>query len=234
MIEAVVFDWGGTLSVHADVDLLDLWRVAAEHLAPGHAVELTERLLAVEAESWALTATTRRSTTLATLLRRATRELGLDVVDAVHEEAAERYLDSWTPHIRHDPHAGDALRALRARGLRIGLLSNTHWPRAFHEHFLARDGLDALIDARCYTSELEWVKPHPAAFTSALDALGVADPARAVFVGDRPYDDIHGARSAGLRAVLRPNADVPPYDVEPDARIAELAELLPLIDGWSG
>jgi putative hydrolase of the HAD superfamily len=132
------------------------------------------------------------------------------VTEAVLEEAATHYLDAWTPHIRHEPDAADTLRALRRRGLRIGLLSNTHWPRAFHERFLARDGLAGLIDARLYTSELHVMKPHPQAFRAALDALEVSDPARAVFVGDRPFDDIFGARQAGLRAVLRTNPEVPP------------------------
>ena len=31
---AVIFDWGGTLSEYADVELADMWRLAAEHLAP--------------------------------------------------------------------------------------------------------------------------------------------------------------------------------------------------------
>jgi putative hydrolase of the HAD superfamily len=55
-----------------------------------------------------------------------------------------------------------------------------------------------------------------------------------VFVGDRPYDDIHGAKSAGMRAVLIINSDVPRYEAaEPDATIARLAELLDHIDRWS-
>jgi putative hydrolase of the HAD superfamily len=54
-----------------------------------------------------------------------------------------------------------------------------------------------------------------------------------VFVGDRPYDDVHGAKSAGMRAVLIPNDDVPPFDaVVPDAVITRLAELMCHIDAW--
>ena len=47
-------------------------------------------------------------------------------------------------------------------------------------------------------------------------------------------DGIFGARRSGLRAVLRPNDDVPAYDVEPDATITRLPELLRLVDGWIG
>ena len=53
-----------------------------------------------------------------------------------------------------------------------------------------------------------------------------------MFVGDRPYDDIHGARGVGMRTVLRTSPYVPDYDVEPDAAIDALAELPALIDGW--
>ena len=66
-----------------------------------------------------------------------------------------------------------------------------------------------------------------------MAAVGVDDPAACVFVGDRPYDDIHGAKSAGMRAVLIPNSDVPPFEeAVPDAVITRLSELPPLLDTW--
>ena len=233
-VEAVVFDWGGTLSEFVTAELVDAWRLAARHLAPDREEELAARLVAVEEEFWATTSTHQRSSTLADLLAAATAELGLDVAEALLEEAAVRHLDAWTPHVRHDPEAGPTIAALRDRGLRIGLLSNTHWPRAFHERFLGRDGLAELIDARLYTSEMPFQKPHPSAFLAALAALGVDEPARAVFVGDRPWDDVVGARAVGMRTVLRPNPLVPPHDAaEPDAVISGLAELVPLVEGWS-
>jgi putative hydrolase of the HAD superfamily len=236
-VEAVVFDWGGTLSVFVEAELVDAWRLAARHLSPEREDEVTERLMAVEAAFWATTASHQRSATLADLLAAAAAELGLDVAEALLEEAAVRHLDAWTDHIRHDPEAAATLAGLRERGLRIGLLSNTHWPRAFHERFLERDGLAELIDARLYTSEMPHQKPHPSAFAAALEALGVDDPSRAVFVGDRPWDDVVGARRSGLRAVLRPNPLVEPRDpgwrdAEPDAVIERLPDLFPLIDAW--
>ena len=231
-IEAVIFDWGGTLCDFAAVELEDMWRLTARRLAPHRADEVASRLAAVEEAFWERCSTHQRAGTLAGLLRDATEQLGVDVAEAVLEEAAVHYLDGWTPHIRHDPDAVATLRALRDRGLRVGLLSNTHWPRAFHEHFLERDGLAALIDVRLYTSEMEFMKPHASAFRAALDALDVSEPSRAVFVGDRPFDDIFGASAAGLRTVLRPNEHVPAHDVQPDAAIAGLPELLDLVDGW--
>ena len=51
-----------------------------------------------------------------------------------------------------------------------------------------------------------------------MAAVGEADPAACVFVGDRPRDDIYGAKQLGMRAVLVPHSDVPAHDtVVPDA-----------------
>jgi putative hydrolase of the HAD superfamily len=78
---------------------------------------------------------------------------------------------------------------------------------------------------------MERTKPHPAAFRAVLQALDV-DPANAVFVGDRLYDDIYGAQTVGMRGVWRRDRDVPEYDVQPDAVIDRLPELIPLVDKW--
>ena len=232
-IAAVIFDWGGTLSEFVDAELVDAWRLAAHHLDPAREDEITARLVQVEADFWATTSSHQASATLADLLATAAMELGLDVAEALLEEAAVRHLDAWTPHIRHDPDAGPTLTALRGRGMRIGMLSNTHWPRTFHEHFLERDGLVDLIDARLYTSEMPFQKPHPSAFLAAARALGV-EAENAVFVGDRPWDDISGARSTGMRTVLRPNPVAPDIaGVEPDARIRRLPDLVDLVRAWS-
>lgn len=238
MIEAVIFDWGGTLSTYANVDLEDMWRLAAKHLAagsdPAREDEIRVVLAEVEAAAWAAIPVDQRSFTMAQLIDQASAALQLDVAATVIEEANRCHLDSWTPHIRHDPDAPPVLADLKRRGLKVGLLSNTHWPRSFHEQFLARDGLAPYIDAELYTSELPYSKPHPTAFRAALDAVGVADPAAAVFVGDRPYDDIHGAQEAGMATVLRPHDAVPDYDVKPDAVITSLPELLAVLDRWGG
>ena len=103
-----------------------------------------------------------------------------------------------------------------------------------HEQVFIRDGVLELIDGAVYSSEIEWTKPHPEAFRAAMRAIGVTDPAGCVFVGDRPYDDVHGAKSAGMRAVLVPNSDVPAFEAaEPDAVISRLSELLEHLDNWS-
>ena len=51
-VEAVLFDWGGTLSEHVPVDLLDMWRAAARVLAPDDPEPVAAALLAAEQEWW--------------------------------------------------------------------------------------------------------------------------------------------------------------------------------------
>ncbi len=236
-VQAVIFDWGGTLATYATVEISAMWALAARHIATKQNTSIDEeqihrRLGTVEEEFWARTETDQRSGTLAGIIADAVNQLEIDIAESVLEEAAIHYLNNWAPHIKHDPEAKTTLAALSDRGITVGLLSNTHWPRSFHERFLERDHLASLINARVYTSDLPYMKPHALAFRAALDALDSPQPSRTVFVGDRPYDDVHGARAVGMRTVLRPNPDVPAYAVEPDAVIDHLPELLSLIDRW--
>src|SRR3954447_18677570 len=184
LIDAVLFDWGGTLTTFHNVDMIDAWRVAAEVLAPDRVDDVAVALLAAEREVWARTTTTMRSATTTEVLHAASAAVGLPVEEALHAKAVARYLDHWAPTSNARADARPVLHALKERGLRTGLLSNTHWPRSTHEDWLGRDGILDLLDARIYTSDLEHVKPHPDAFGALLDAVDV-EPGRAVFVGDR-------------------------------------------------
>ena len=230
-VKAVLFDWGGTLTWFHSVDMIDGWRVAASVLAPDRVEEVADALLAAEDEVWARTTSSLRSATTAEVLRNASVAVGLPVDDLLHDQAILSYLEHWAPTTRARDDAQPVLETLRARGLRTGLLSNTHWPQQVHEEWLQRDGLLDLLDARVYTSDLEHVKPHPEAFRALLAAVGVA-AAEAVFVGDRQHDDISGAAALGMRTVWVRNDAVPKADVEPNAVIDELTELVAVVDGW--
>jgi putative hydrolase of the HAD superfamily len=230
---AVIFDWGGTLTPWHAIDPYVQWRGYAERYAPGDAEALTARLVAAEEETWAQARDHSRAGTLEHVLRSA----GVDPVGDRHTEALAAYHEGWAPHTLSDPDAVEVFRALRTRGLAIGILSNTLWTRAFHESVFARDGLLDLIDGAVYSSELEWTKPHAEAFTAAMRAVGVDDPAACVFVGDRPFDDIHGAKEVGMRAVLVPHSTIPDaqrghVQGDADAVVQRLADLVPILDAW--
>jgi putative hydrolase of the HAD superfamily len=234
-LQAVVFDWGGTLTEPLEPLLgrTDIWAEAARKLLPEREEELVESLIEAEAELWRISRDEHRSARLSDLFARAAQELGIEVAEKL-AEVERSHLENYAPHVAHDPDAVAVLSGLAERGLKVGLLSNTLWPGSFHDSLLARDGLGDLLDGVLYTSEMELTKPHPAAFRSILDLLGVDDPGTAVFVGDRLWDDIFGAKRAGLRAVHRPRDTVPHFDVTPDAVIRSLPELLTIVDGWLG
>ena len=225
-VEAIIFDWGGTLTPWHSVDHESMWHaVCAGHFPAGQAADAAVAILAAEQDMWLLSEREHRSSTMSQVFERA----GITPTD----ELLASYTREWEPHTFTDPEAIEVITGLRGRGIRIGVLSNTQWPRSWHEEVFRRDGLLGLIDGAVYSSEIDWAKPHPEAFRAAMAAVGVSDPAACVFVGDRPYDDVHGAQGAGMRTVLIPHSDVPAYEAaRPDAIIQRLSELPELIESW--
>lgn len=118
---------------------------------------------------------------------------------AVGVVARELY-DAWAEHehflLYED--ARETLVELASRGLKLGLISNSHRCLvSFQKHF----ALDGLVSATVSSSELGYLKPHPRIFQAALDRMGT-DAARSVMVGDSVTHDIAGARAMGMRGVL--------------------------------
>ena len=197
------------------------------------AVALAQRILELERAAWLRLRADGGSARIEEILAAA----GVQSDDPAHSAAMTAYEEFWEPHTLTDPDVTVVWEGLRDRGIRVGVLSNTIWSRDYHESVFARDGVLHLLDGAVYTSEIEHAKPHPEAFRAALAAVGVSDPASAVYVGDRAYEDVHGAQQAGLRAVLIPHSDIPadqqvPVDVEPDAVAHRLLDLLDIVDAW--
>jgi putative hydrolase of the HAD superfamily len=225
-IQAVIFDWGGTLTPWHSVDHEALWRAVCAAHFPGRGDEVAAAIVAAELALWQLTGESQCSATMDDVFDRA----GVTPTG----ELLETYFTAWDPHTFTDPDVIPLLGELRARGIKAGVLSNTMWPRSAHERVFCRDNVLDLFDGAVFSSEIPWCKPHPEAFRAAMTAVGVDDPASCVFVGDRPYDDVHGAQRAGMRAVLIPHSAVPAYDsAVPDAVISRLADLTAHLDAWS-
>ena len=225
-VSAVIFDWGGTLTPWHTIDPDELWRaICAPHYDHDQVADTAAMLRSAETDLWRIAEREQRSATLDEVFARA----GVQPSEAL----LAGYFRAWEEHTFTDPEAVEVLLELRRRGIKIGVLSNTMWPRAHHERIFTRDGLIDLIDGAVYSSEIPWTKPHPEAFRAVLAAVGVTRPQDCVYVGDRPFDDVHGAHQAGLRTVLIPNSDVPAFAAaEPDAIIGRLGELIAVIDRW--
>ena len=225
----MIFDWGGTLTRWHDIDF------HAEAVALAHAVVACDHHLDVRADAlrranqviWGRSRDHQRSATVSDLFA----EAGFD-----HDpELLVHYREFWEPHTETDPQVAPLWRLLREQGIRVGVLSNTIWPREWHRDFFERDGVLDLIDGDVYTSEVPWTKPSPHAFEAAMSAVGAATPSRCVYVGDRLYDDIYGAHNAGMKAIHVPHSAIPTEQVghtegDPDAVAHELADLPALLE----
>jgi putative hydrolase of the HAD superfamily len=123
---------------------------------------------------------------------------------AVDVVSREMY-DDWAEH-HHFSLYDDVVHtfhALRARGLRLGLISNTQRCLAsFQTHFELGD----LIAVAVSSSDHGFMKPHPSIFRAALEQMGVA-PGAAVMVGDSLPQDVLGAREVGMRGILLVRGD---------------------------
>jgi HAD superfamily hydrolase (TIGR01509 family) len=216
------------------VDPVSVWVDAAGLLAPDRVDELAAALARTQQDVWDTTMDSLASGRVAEIVASAMATCGLPRPDdEVVAAAVAAYLGEWVPHAAAHATAAEVLRALRQQGLRTGLLSNTHWPAEWHEQRLAEDGLTDLLDARVYTSDLDYRKPHPEPFEAVLSALQVG-PERAVFVGDRLHDDIYGAAGMGMRSIWIRNETMPGFDVVPDAVVDQLAEVVNVVARWSG
>jgi putative hydrolase of the HAD superfamily len=221
MLEAVLFDWGDTLMQFAYSPEL----VSAGHRAGlaatgrdglPEAAEVTERFCD-EYEPLFWVPGTIEEIEYPDLVRRLLRDFGVEIDD----EELGRYLEAehraWDPARILAAHTHPLLETLRARGLKLGLVSNAFDPGWLLHRDLEQMGLAERLDFSVFSSEVGMRKPHPAIFERALEALG-ADPERALFIGDRLYEDVRGAAEVGMTTVqaLWFRADEHPDGAEPD------------------
>jgi HAD superfamily hydrolase (TIGR01662 family) len=117
------------------------------------------------------------------------------------------------------------LRQLAARGLKLGLISNSHRCLAsFQQHF----ELSGLIAGAVSSAEHGYMKPHSSIFEAALKLVEVrAD--ESVMVGDSLSHDIEGARRVGMRGVLVQRGDEGTVDAGDVPIIRDLTELPALL-----
>ena len=176
------------------------------------------------------------------------------------EPAFFSFAETWTLHFRHafaqtnvhtvtpnqamdyifdllaqaPPYAevAEVLSALRARGLRLVLASNAddaHLDPALERHGI-RDHMEAIISSEAVRS----YKPRAPFFGAIQERTGVAAH-EIVYVGDSPYSDVTGARSAGMAAYwVRRYEDAERekhLHLDPTWRFPDLRGLLGLLTG---
>lgn len=131
------------------------------------------------------------------------------------------------------PDARDVLRTLRARGFRLGVISNII-SRTLVPRQLAAYGIAHLFDPILTSAEFGWRKPNPRIFHEAARRLNLS-PAECAYVGDMVSRDVSGARRAGyglaiqIRSFLAEKLDRAIGGVAPDVVIGNLSEIILLL-----
>jgi putative hydrolase of the HAD superfamily len=138
--------------------------------------------------------------------------------------------EAW-PGVVNFPDTIPVLEELRRRGYKIGLLTNSFLPMWMRDVELESFQLITYFDARITAADVGYVKPHPNIYYALLDRMKIS-PDQAVFVGDRPKNDIAGANAVGLISILMdpPHLQRELNGVVPDHTITTLSDLLPLLE----
>ena len=210
-VDAVLFDWDGTLVDSADVSFR-----CFESVFGGYGIAFDRAAYAATySPNW------HRTYTAVGLPEDRWREADARWV--------EGYCRETIPLIEG---AREAVERLARSGLAVALV--TSGDRVRVERELAAHGLDPVFGVVVCGPDTENKKPHPEALLLALERLGVP-PARAVYVGDSP-EDVEMARNAGAWSIGVPGGFPNSAALErsnPDLFAASLAEAVDALLGRS-
>jgi putative hydrolase of the HAD superfamily len=231
--EAVLFDWGDTLMQFAyDPQLVEAGQRAGLDALGRDDLPDVARVAAHFRERYEpffwIPGTVEE---LEYLVCQLLGDFGVEIAD----DELRRYLEAehraWEPARRLASNTHALLDSLRARGLKLALVSNAFDPGWLLHRDLEQMGLGDRLDFAVFSSEVGKRKPHPAIFLRALSELGVAAE-DAVFVGDRLYEDIRGAGELGMTTVQAVwfRADEHPEGGEPDFQAFTQMDVLNVVD----
>lgn len=197
-MRAVVFDFYGTLTPAASDAT---WVRHAAAVADALGVPAAS-MVAVLDESFPERISGALGDTEQTLRTLAAR-MGAQPTPGQIETAARVRQRHQTSLFTPRPEAVPVIGGLRARGLRIGLVSDctaelpAAWPAL---------ALSALVDAAVFSCLEGTRKPDPRLFQAVAGRLGVS-PAECLYVGDGGGRELTGASGVGMRAVLLAGPD---------------------------
>jgi len=233
--KAVFLDAYGTLLEAGDIEAV-YQRILVEHGHPAGRAQVAEWMAAARGavrhlpepvhDDWSVDAglaSARREAQASAFLESAGLSQGC-------VRCADAIRGSWIGDkvFRLYPEVPATLAALTRTGVLIGAVSN--WEPRLPE-LLASLGIAGCFDFILTSEAAGYAKPSPRLFEVALAQVGVG-PGEAVHAGDQLVEDVRGAASAGIAAVLVRRSGEGPAPHSPC--ISTLTELLPLVEsrGW--
>ena len=226
--EVIFFDYGNTLCADSDDRFGDIRRYLA-----GHGIDLGAKAFAVGWDAAEAYAGSYR-----VVHGRRTRKRDrfwyhfcrAFLVSAIGDEAGELAEEMHATQFFTNtiyPDTISTLTELRARGYRLGVISNWDAPTLAAQ--FDRFGMAPFFEHILPSFEAEADKPDPHIFHTAMAALDAA-PERAIHVGDSWGCDVEGARAVGITPVWVNEEGAPAPDGSDVLEIRTRADLLEIVE----
>lgn len=189
MVKAVIFDMFETL-----VSIFSGDTYFSEHIAADLNIPVDQFR-----PVWRTTEKARSSgkLTIEETIRTCLEELGIRNEDLVHLIVENRRKNQEGVFARTPDETVELLKELKARGIKIGLISNCYSDEA---QAIRDSVLFPYFDCAMLSYEQGITKPDPEIFKRAMDALGVSAD-ECLYVGDGGSRELFAARDVGMKAV---------------------------------
>jgi putative hydrolase of the HAD superfamily len=233
MIKAALFDYGGTLVTSVGNDIMPLVVEGAKY---AHAYLQKINPEAPNFNTFYQTASNALQSAFMAIMGTPSELQASEVMDELlsdldiflSKEQFAEFTREWFKPFRQKTSLLDgvkeALQALKDRGLKLAIISNTIWPQYIVDEEMKRLGINNYFDCIVTSCAFGTKKPYPEIFEHTLSKLGV-EATEAVFVGDSLKEDVAGASMVGMKTILLDwkREEVP--GITPDAKINALSEL---------
>ena len=245
MIQAVLFDMGGTLHTCSDSPARRIWfaqRLLERLRDYGIDLDLTPQALSAQL---AVNAEIYKHETEASLQELPTeviwndyylrqQRIGRERLAPISEELSFLYDYERVRNLRR-PGLTECMRALKDMGLRLGVISNII-SKSIVPHFLAEYGLSEMMECVVTSAQTGVRKPSAEIFRIAQRRMNLS-PDELAYVGDTLSRDVRGTRNAGWGLMIQienpasahRDAGLENSGLKPDYRIRELAQIPPIL-----
>lgn len=211
MVEAVLFDFGGTLFDFWPSNYSILGDVAREF---GMKVEDTDPRLSLafqKQEEFIHSLLLQKEKYSVRLMSsedwKKCDDILLDELEIHSKEAKQRLYDKFQERSYYEytlfPDTFNTLKTIKDAGIKLGLVSNLGKKGVpLRYRMLDENNLTQFFSSIVLSGERGVAKPNPRIFEIALEELEINNPNNVYHVGDSYYFDVVGARKVGIQGVL--------------------------------
>ncbi|MCZ6689967.1 MAG: HAD family hydrolase [Planctomycetota bacterium] len=240
MIRGFLFDLGGTLFHFQGHSDLDLFRMGSERsyalLTDRHSLrvdyETYYRLVSRAFKSrWYWSLVSGREISARRLFRRLGGPLGLDPAEDIWPNIERAWHEPAGERVQIIDGGAELLEALKNRGARLGITSNTVWSGPVVLGMLDQLKIRTFFETFTFSSEIGFRKPHRKIYLDALQKMGLPR-SQVGFIGNQFREDVRGPQRHGMRAIYLSQKESHFPFFSPRHQARTLAEVKEIALGW--